>query len=58
LGTWSFVPSIKTWAMWMVLVPLVGLLLLINLYYEQSWSRILLEIGIAVMIIGFLVFLL
>jgi hypothetical protein len=58
LGTWSFAPSIKTWAMWMVLVPLVGLLLLVNLYYEQSWSRILLEVGIAVLIIGFLVFLL
>ena len=57
-ATWSFAPSIKTWAMWMVLVPLVGTVLLVNLYYEQSWARVLLEVGIVVTIIGFLVFLL
>jgi hypothetical protein len=55
---WQFTPSLKTWAMWMVLIPLIGLLLLLNLYYEQSWSRILLEIGIVVALIGLCVALL
>jgi hypothetical protein len=56
--SWQVVPSLKTWSMWMVLIPLSGLLILINLYYEQSWSRVLLQIGVVVAIIGLMVALL
>ena len=54
-GKWQFALTLKTWGMWLVLVPLVGLLLLINLYHEQSRSRVLLEIGIFVTIVGLVV---
>jgi hypothetical protein len=55
VGTLHFAPTLKTWGMWLVLLPLIGLLFLINLYYEQNWSRMLLETGILVTIVGLLV---
>ena len=57
-GTLQFAPTLRTWAIWLGLVPLSGVMLMVNVYCEQSWSHALLEIGVVATIVGIIAVLL
>ncbi|HVP13020.1 MAG TPA: hypothetical protein VMV94_17730 [Phycisphaerae bacterium] len=51
-GTLQFAPSLKTWGVWIVIVPLLAFVSVVNLYYQRRWSVVLLLIGLLAAALG------